>query len=111
MLRLNGWQRIGVLLSVLWVVAIASLASYTYYEGSSVENCREYHLKTTPQAETDLTLLDFLCGKPGSKKSGPDILTVLALLVLPIAGAWFLLYGIVWTAKWIVAGFKPKNDI
>jgi len=33
----------------------------------------------------------------------------LALLVLPIAGGWFVVYLAIWATKWVRGGFKPKR--
>jgi hypothetical protein len=33
-MNLNGWQRIGIFVSVLWALSVVSLAAYEKFEGA-----------------------------------------------------------------------------
>lgn len=92
MKRLNGWQRIGVVLSVLWSLFVVGLA-YEYMKRGLID-------------PYDLLLLDHLTiflGHP------PRFVVVLAALAFPIVGGWLLVYGIVWATKWVTRGFKSEK--
>ena len=84
MRQLNGWQRIGVALSVLWGAFIASLVVY--------ENLQPQRFTHQP--------------KPGI---GELVFGPLMFIVLSILGGWLLVYAAIWTIKWIMAGFNSKE--
>lgn len=85
MSRLNGWQRIGIALSVLWsvlVVGIVITAYYGYAQKAAIE------LGST---------------------QWPPVTPFLALLVVPLAGGWLVVYLAKWATNWIGGGFKPTR--
>jgi hypothetical protein len=95
--RLNGWQRIGIVLSVVWILVGAlwgwMFATADYRScvvmASSVETldfCNRYHRWVF------------------------DTAWVYSLLValVPIPIAWLLVYGVSYLVRWIKSGFKQE---
>jgi hypothetical protein len=99
--RLNGWQRIGIVLSVVWMLVGALWAHHflfaPVYEADS--KCRS--------AVTDLTFCDGIYKRQMAiaRQISPTI-TVLTLAPIPIV--WVLAYALVSLVRWIRAGFKRE---
>jgi hypothetical protein len=109
----KGWVRLGIVLSVTWLILMLAYAAYDYYH----VNSREAGWETVGRSsalpvETRQTSLLTECGYEGKK-----ILTTcstryvnLALLVLvPIASGWLIVYLIVYAVRWVLAGFSGKE--
>jgi hypothetical protein len=95
MKHLNGWQRIGVVLSALWCLFTLVLAYQ--YAGFIDPN--------------DLPFLHYFSEFLGLPYLGSlhKVVVVVLASALPIVGGWLLVYGVLWTTKWVVAGFKPEK--
>jgi len=119
MTRLSGWQRIGVVLSVLWGVFAVAIGSNDYINyfrwierNSSMEvrinDCRKNAKKESDPAKR--RVLESECGfsdaEVGLSVTRPEILPILAFIFLPIVGGWFASNALVWMTKWVIAGFK-----
>jgi hypothetical protein len=118
--RLNGWQRIGVLFSVLWCFVVAGVTAAAYYEYSqdrsqraasqaAIDQCREGQPKGLSRKDIEkacgISFYEFAGPKPAER---PSVLAFVALLSLPIAAGWLLVYIILWATRWVRAGFKAK---
>jgi hypothetical protein len=92
MKRLNGWQRIGIVLSAFWFLITAGFA-YQYIGFIDPDNLPFlYHFSEF----LGLPYLGFI-----------HKAVVIALAgILPIAGGWLLIYGVLGTTRWVAAGFK-----
>src|SRR5262245_61246175 len=86
--RLNGWQRIGILLSVIWFVGFAG----NFY-GSQLRLYAEKLLYL--QSDANLSWLDL------SLLLGIDLIIIALALFL----AWL---GVV-TVRWVRRGFQPAS--
>lgn len=108
---LNGWQRIGVVISVLWCIFVIGLASYAYFEvfqdEMRIKECQELKDGTRNIKPEDLLTGIFCDDSPRPKKV--NFLEVSAILVLPVVGAWLLIYMIIWITKWVMAGFNSTK--
>lgn len=122
MFRLNGWQRIGAVLSALWCLAAIGFTASGYYKAyanyshhlesdaysaSCHDNARkgpspEEKMKACPLSETEIT------GRQATAPPVPLVTQILALMFLPIAGAWTVVYSAMRAIKWIREGFKIK---
>src|SRR3989338_6981256 len=122
MIRLNGWQRIGVVLSALWCLAVIGFTANGYYKAyanyshhlesdaysaSCSDNARkgpspEKTMKACPLSETEIT------DRQATRPPVPPATPVLALILLPIAGVWLVVYFAMRATKWIREGFKIK---
>ena len=122
-IALNGWQRIGVILSALWLCTAAGIAGNDYYESyshyssrleaaASLKECRDKARKgANVEANLEQCPMSFedFSGTPIPKSPpSPPVLTILSLLVLPIAVGWFLVLLAIRATKWVRKGFKEK---
>jgi hypothetical protein len=94
--HLNGWQRIGIVLSVVWAIGtwwslyVAPIVkSYSRCERlNDFENC--WHLVDVQRA-SQLSYMGL-------------VIAVAALLPIPIA--WLIVYGLIGLVRWIRVVFK-----
>ena len=102
---LNGWQRIGIILSVLWSLFVVGLASKEYIEFLKNEECLAEEAKLKETGKWTLPKFATACQAELEK---PPLVSVLGFLLLSIVAGWLIAYVIVWTKKWIVSGFKEN---
>ena len=110
-LRLNGWQRIGIALSVVWAVAgglyalnshqqrALSLSDLTYQSCAVKANRHNYDFATC-RKQSDEVFEAFMKGSRGDAA-----LTGLA----PIPIAWLLAFALIAFARWVRRGFQPST--
>jgi hypothetical protein len=105
-MRLNGWQRIGIVLSILWALG-AGLYSYNAHLTRAEEMTdRDYRacvaVKDTLNRDCTAAAKEVYQYWSQWKWSG----TAIAALA-PIPVIWLLVYIVVCTARWIRRGFEP----
>jgi len=120
--RLGGWQRLGIVVSVLWCFAAIGFAANDYYKAYSyylylVESeatsvaCRE-KARTMPSPEKSARACFLseseITGHPIDRPPMPSVLPILALIFFPIAAGWVVIYLLVRVARWVREGFKSK---
>lgn len=111
---INGWQRIGVALTVLWL-PVGSFGFHIWElrianEGASqaFENCRWNNSSSfaLPQYEKD-------CGKAREvmrvRLLEGEFTRVLGSVLIPIPVIWLLDWFILKTTTWIRLGFKAEE--
>lgn len=115
-MKLNGWSRLGVVLSVMWVAAVLSLVLVEYFriDKERQENCAlppapkgfVVDVKTTPLFFR-WEPVDLLGKDSGAYVRDFGIRTgrVLAVTLLPILGVWIGVCLVVAAVRWIKAGF------
>jgi hypothetical protein len=109
--RLNRWQRIGIVLSVLWVpvgLIYEIGASNDRYEAAFTpvyDVCRDKQDRHLNKGRTNNTNCAAKAGRVATEPWWIVPLTALA----PIAVAWLLVYIIVWTVRWVRRGFQPST--
>lgn len=122
-IALNGWQRIGFILSALWLctgVGIAGIGyykTYSYYTSlleseARMTECRD-KARSGPNAEANLKLClisdaEALGIPMPTSPPFPPVLNILSLLFLPIAAGWILVLLAIKAIKWVRDGFKGK---
>lgn len=118
-MRLNGWQRIGVIASVSWFVigglwinslVIADLGASATANYSACLSARSIQPDGSVPADTDWG--------PCSKKFAVDFPVAVAdhwtyavvYTAIPIPIVWLIVYGMVGLVRWVRAGFAyPSN--
>jgi len=118
--QLNGWQRIGVVLSILWCFAVSGIAANDYYQAYSHYSdevkaksnsiaCLERRASSPGQStEPCLISEEDMTGIPNRKPQLPPILPLLAWLFLPVVLGWLLVRLALRGVKWVREGFKAK---
>jgi hypothetical protein len=119
-IRLNGWQRIGVILSLLWVIVVGGSSVLEYFqlvhhnayfvemtrpESAPSSEDREKPERREPLPEGFRRYSDAL------QATEPHVRLdrVVAAIVFPLGAAWILAYLLVIGARWVAAGFR-KSD-
>jgi hypothetical protein len=110
-MRLNGWQRIGLVASVIWAVgapiymdqAAQREASDRFSE--SYERCRD--IPTNDPERCFKQASDWSHTVPRYTLRG-DPQNVAIVSLVPIVFGWLLAYALVYLVRWIRAGFKPS---
>lgn len=132
--RLNGWQRIGIVLSIAWAIGGGLWGSYL----GVIETRRTIAISNLCYHEIDRALSnmsadDLLAQLDAGENGTPDQLSdqercvrgfeawsfaadldfhwyVAALVAIaPIALAWLVIYGVVGVARWIIRGFQEAR--
>jgi hypothetical protein len=100
--RLNGWQRIGIVLSVVWIIIAGSWGWRHAYDqadanfrlcvaaietASDLQSCRETRLRAI---------------------AVPRGASAAVVALAPLLIVWLLVYGLVVLVRWIRRGFHPS---
>jgi hypothetical protein len=106
--KLNGWQRIGVVLSVLW-------ALYGFYLGNEIGLHQGDGAEAVLHLCTDAPHSDFnACYAQFDKEWSEaikyhwDYAAFLSLVPIPLA--WLAIYGLLALVRWIRAGFASPSS-
>ncbi|WP_443749691.1 hypothetical protein [Asticcacaulis solisilvae] len=109
MKKLNGWQRIGVIASVIWIVAAGvgeRIREQKYFEDleyASVSVCEQkwqYEPMPSPDPCIEDGVNTYFNNLKAAGWSGP-----LIAAFLPVAVGWGLTYLILALARWVRRGF------
>ena len=98
--RLNEWQRIGIVLSVLWAI-VGGLWGYTHIVSpmkDEINRCLQVHPANSDEVN---------CWRLYAPQLVKTKYITLAIALFPIPVAWLLVYIVVWTMRWIRRGFWP----
>ena len=99
--RLNGWQRIGIVLSVLWAIfgGLWGTLNIVRPTNDEINRC------LVNPANSGFTNCRQLYGR--RVVASKHITVAIALVPIPIA--WLLVYIVVWIVRWIRRGFHPST--
>jgi hypothetical protein len=116
--RLNGWQRIGIVLSALWCLVVTTVTVKTYYDyfqqvaiEATIAECRK-NARNSPFPEKN----ERACGISIAEAFGdgetasPQLLHYFSLLLFPLTVSWLVVYATVWLTRWVREGFKIKSS-
>lgn len=110
-MRLNGWKRIGIVASVVWVLG-GFIFTYHYETKSDVDlaimaysNCRSVLTQDEPRIEE--------CNRRESDVLN-DLLPYVKLgaavvALVPIPFGWGLVYLIIFVVRWVRRGFSSVS--
>ena len=138
--KFNGWQRLGIVLSTLWVLGVLGIASKEYYDWIADTTFKIRIVEAT--ASGYKKYYDWItvarCGRdqppnslftawgdpqPCPEKYDPlQLLTqwrvsfrinrFLSIFALPVIAGWIVSYCLLGVVRWVINGFKetPKTD-
>ena len=118
--QLNGWQRVGVVLSILWCFALGGITANDYYQAYSHYSdemktkanfvaCKQRRALSPDQSKEPCFISEEdAMGIPNRKPQLPPVLSLLARLFLPVVLGWLLVLSTLRAVKWVRDGFKPK---
>ena len=109
-MRLNGWQRIGVVLSVVWLIGAALYTRHEFVQNAndraiySYKECMEHGLRESRacSSESAIVLNRHLAGGPNWGEASSFVLSF--TLIVWVGG--FLLVQIF---RWVKAGFNKSS--
>jgi hypothetical protein len=101
--RLSGWQRIGVVISVCWLIgSFVGLRLYQYNRGE--DSARAFlSLCVTPTKTFDQCWNEILPYRQSAM--APYWPPILFFSMVPIPIFWLVGWGTIKTVRWIKAGF------
>lgn len=114
---MNGWQRIGIVLSVIWMMGSAYPAYYYFshparpWENDPIVS----DIRLSAGAIMDDNF-GFVPDSPGQSDWVPvfpsyhPVQSSAEAIILPPIIAWIIIYILVWTLAWIRAGFKKGES-
>ena len=115
--KLNGWQRIGIIISLLWILAMFVVAAKEIFDwmtsggcwgASHPNNLFINWVETMQPCPERCDPLNLLFLWKGSFRIG----RFFSLLILPVIAGWVGSYCVLWVACWVKEGFKQtrKNN-
>lgn len=103
-MKLNGWQRIGVVASFLWAIGAAvyersgQVSVATAFHKSALSNCLPEFtgacIDAAHERYRNLLSLDFV-----------TVSNIVSVAIGPVIAGWILAYLIVKIVRWVKAGF------
>jgi multisubunit Na+/H+ antiporter MnhB subunit len=110
MRRLNLWQRLGIVLSVLW-----ALGAGFYLRSHHMNQAKEFAhtmyafcLQSTPKPGD---CFEKFSDNLRSRDTWLDVGDIAALAFIPIPLAWPLIYIVLWVTRWVLVGRNsPENS-
>lgn len=108
-MRLNGWQRIGVLTSIVWLLGGA-------YWGNEIGlrqgDWAVLQLRSCYEgANANLNACDKEFSGAWSAAISDHWMYASFLGVVPIPLGWLVIYGVIALVRWIRAGFKTQPNL
>jgi hypothetical protein len=125
-MKINGWQRIGIVASLLWALG-AGVSEKKRTDEVAIKHslyvtqnlCLPIAKKTVtvdgPETEIDLYLKCVIeTHKEADSRmalTGESILKLLPFSVVPVVAGWLLAYLSIMTFRWIRVGFVAKSSL
>jgi len=106
--RLGGWQRIGIVLSALWILAVAAYAVFELASGP--DSAMLLIQMVVSKTGEPITVLDGNAYRDLVPVE-PKLLVgrLLIALFVPVVTAWVLAYACAWAVRWVIAGFRRNG--
>jgi len=111
-MRLNGWHRLGIVLSVAWILGSVM---YGYFDRKSqaetvaielLEGCTKDNWTLAPNERRDcMELYDRAYRNNVAIDDWPDYLLTNFGTVI---GGWIAAYVLLWSGRWVRSGFKQS---
>jgi hypothetical protein len=119
-MKFGGRLRIGVVLSVLWVVGypIYSFIDENESNARAYQTCLKLHTEYFHNSDLSSEAIHARCQKTAFELTGPILLNEyfwIFFVAVPLALSWILGGVIFWTIHWIRRGFvgsgKPRKTL
>ena len=108
-MKLNGWVRIGIVLSALWAIAVICSAALEYRSHALTKSTFiSWHTKTGEDyahvAQSSGRFADLV-----PFYASVRFANLFGVLLLPLVAAWIVSYFVVYTTLWVMNGFRTKK--
>jgi hypothetical protein len=106
--RLNGWQRNGTALSVLWALSV-SMWFFQQVHQANDPGIASVYLQCISQPNPNRGVCKARA-EWFSEEARAELRADWSWVALaPIVVAWLLVYVVMWAARWIRRGFQPST--
>jgi hypothetical protein len=102
----NGWQRIGIVASVLWVIGAAIYVRSTQVQIATELNSIQINMCLPNNAIDTCLKLATEAFKDNLKISGGHLSNILFSAVAPVAAGWIFCYLFAKVFNWVLVGFR-----
>ena len=109
-MHLNGWQRLGAVLTIIWMAIISIIGALDYFPEKPKANIFIHYVDrdmTSVSAEekrkSDAATKIFGIAEQEAKF---HINPFAATLAIPIIGCWLMVYLLIFAIRWVAVGFK-----
>jgi hypothetical protein len=110
-MRLGGWQRIGIVASLIWVIGAGFYQHQSDVDEAASEALSVQQRCTIAYANA---AAEGKCGQVALAMQDlymtKDLKNVVFVALLPILPVWLLAYGVSGIFRWIRAGFRPNAN-
>jgi hypothetical protein len=110
-MTLSGWQRIGIVISVIWVMSISGVTTFEMLKGAPFGEFVFVDLAPDSSRQAT-TLVDPYDGKTHTYRPVRPVIKLgytLTTAFVPILTGWLLVYLIAWTVRWVRKGFQGQK--
>jgi|SRR5439155_24118113 len=108
--RLNGWIRIGIVLSVLWMLYVCGVALFEYMQHRPyTSNFIEWRGTKTGESYTSLAKTTGQFADLVPLSASLRLRWFAAALFAPVAVFWFAAFTLVYATRWIIRGFTRQK--
>lgn len=97
--RRRGWFRLGIVLSVVWVLGVSAVAAYEYFVALPADNL--WFVTYVPSSAPDPKHPNIVWGVPT-----PKVRVLTTALLGPLAAVWLLALAAAMAGSWVCAGFR-----
>jgi hypothetical protein len=110
-MKLNGWIRIGIVLSILWVAWIGGYAVCEYFQHQPQHSIFiAWRAAKTGEDYVTLAKTTGMFADLVPLSGSLRVSRFLAFLFIPLAIAWSSSFVIVYTIIWIIRGFRMSRQ-
>lgn len=110
---LNGWQRIGVALSVVWILSVGGCSALEYVQKGEPTHYFVYTVNVDLPPVKDLDqpgrILSYGEWLGFRAESRFRVGRLIAAMLVPVVVCWAFAYVCVFVVRWVVAGFKKNG--
>ena len=107
-MRVNGWQRVGVVLSVLWAIGAA-----IYIRSAQVQNANSLFQMKFSACLNEKSATIEACSNKVSLQNAMNVTTywpdVAFFAFSPVIAGWLVAYIALKTFRWVNVGFSKKS--
>lgn len=107
-MRLNGWQRIGIVLSILWAIGAAIYERQTQIDSGTYIATRGFAICIEP-ASADHDKCYSKLSDDLSRSIEPHWGNVAFYALAPVLAGWLVAYVLLWVVRWVRRGFDTRR--
>ena len=108
-MRLSGGQRIGIVISVLWVIVAVIYERNLQVQSAYVTNSFQINMCPSNDAIDTCLKLASEAIKENLTISGGRLNNILFFALAPVVAGWFFCYLFTKIFNWVMAGFRVKK--